>query len=223
MTKALLLDFDGIIRIIPPKEPGDTSFIIPAPAMCEERMKRVVKVCEDTGAKIVVTSDWRRQNNYDQTNNRDEIEAMLAPHIPWSLMHTDWCTDVWSFRWREVQRWLEAHPEVTEYAILEDMKIHFRDAPEDMKRRIVWCNNRHGLIPELLPALYNTLDPIGEAAVIQKYSLPAPVQLTGDLKEEVAPEYKDVCPECKGSFIRENGSNCYSCDSQGYVKTEKSK
>lgn len=159
IKKVIFLDFDGVVRVIPEKQPGDTTFIIPPPEFCKERMERVVKCCTELDAKIVVTSDWRKADTLAYTDNREEIKAMLEPTIPWSMLHDDWMTPIASFRWREVEIWLSKHPEIEEYAILEDMRIHFRDASFPMQKRIVWCNNRFGFVPTLMHELMNKFSP----------------------------------------------------------------
>jgi hypothetical protein len=134
----LFLDFDGVVRV------ADTcGFIGPDTAQfCADRLRRVKWCCEQTGARIVVSSDWRN------LENRAEIEAHLSPWLA-DLLHEDWATPICGQRWKEVSAWLVRHPEVTGYAILEDFELHFEGCPAAMADRIVWCNNRHGFVPEL--------------------------------------------------------------------------
>lgn len=181
--RVIFLDFDGVIRLIPTRDPaihGEGVSILPA-EMVPHKMAYVAKACVDLDADIVVTSDWRKENALTKTNNLDEVKAMLEPHIPWYFLHTDWCTPVWSFRYREVELWLEQHPEVTDYVILEDMPVHFEDASEAMKQKIVWCSHREGLQEHMLVQLYNTLDPADPATIAALYNLPLPTALCTDV------------------------------------------
>ena len=134
----IFLDFDGVVRV------ADTcGFIGPDTAQfCGARLRRLRWCCEQTGARIVVSSDWR---NLD---NRPDIERHLSPHLA-ELLHEDWATPICGKRWHEVQRWLVAHPEVTDYAILEDFEQHFEGCPTGMRERLHLCNNRHGLVPAI--------------------------------------------------------------------------
>ena len=138
-TPIIFLDFDGVIRVS-----IDGGWVAPDQAeFCQERMKRIASVCIQTGAQIVVSSDWR------QWDNQLEIEALLQPHLT-EFLHNDWATPICGFRHKEVARWLAAHPEVTHYAILEDYAPHFDGCSDDMKKRLVLCTNRYGFVPELV-------------------------------------------------------------------------
>jgi len=79
--KIIFLDFDGVIRIpFPTGGPEiDAEF-------SSERMKRVARLAVETGAQIVVSSDWRHMHD------RGGIVQLLEPHVPWELMHADWKT-----------------------------------------------------------------------------------------------------------------------------------
>ena len=98
---------------------------------------------------MVVSSDLRTINELEGTDNREDVRKWIQPYFPWSLVHEDWATPIRGHRWKEIEIWLAAHPEVTQYAILEDSQVHFDKASEFMKSRIVWCNNRFGFLPTL--------------------------------------------------------------------------
>jgi hypothetical protein len=163
----LFLDFDGVVRV------ADTcGFIGPDTAQfCADRLRRVKWCCEQTGARIVVSSDWRN------LENRAEIEAHLSPWLA-DLLHEDWATPICGHRWKEVSAWLVRHPEVTGYAILEDFEAHFHGCPEAMADRIVWCNNRYGFVPELahrLVALF-PLDVANSGEIPNPTGIPSSLQ-----------------------------------------------
>ena len=148
-TRILFLDFDGVIRLIPSLQ-DDPRLIIPAPEFDQGRMALLAMWCIMNDVYIVVSSDLRMVNEVEGTDNQEEVWKWLSPTIHPNRIHVDWCIPIRGHRWQEVQRWLEDHPEVTDYTILEDMQTHFEDAPEEMKKRISWCNNRHGLMPSNL-------------------------------------------------------------------------
>lgn len=146
MEKIIFLDFDGVIRV-----PIEGCGLAPDPAdFCQDRMRLLRWVCGATGARIVVSSDWR---NLD---NRAAIEAHLSPYLAEHL-HEDWATPICGKRWNEVQRWLLRHPEVTAYAIIEDWEQHFEGCPAEMRARLHLCNNRHGLVPVIAHRLVDQL------------------------------------------------------------------
>ena len=135
--RVIFLDFDGVIRI-----PPDGEWIQQPPSeFCQSRMKLLATVCRQADAQIVISSDWRHMESVD--TNTDNLLPYLA-----RFMHADWATPITGHRWNEVARWLTQHPEVTHYAILEDFEPHFDGCPPAMRGRIVWCNNRHGLLPK---------------------------------------------------------------------------
>lgn len=147
--KIIFLDFDGVIRI-----PIDHGSVLGPDAadFCQVAMCRLRWVCGVTGARIVVSSDWRN------VDNRPDIEQHLSPHLA-ELLHEDWATPICGKRWNEVQRWLLAHPEVTDYAILEDWPQHFEGCPAGMRDRLHLCNNRHGLVPAIACRLIEHFGP----------------------------------------------------------------
>ncbi len=145
-VKIIFLDFDGVIRI-----PIDRGGLAADPAdFCQATMRLLGTVCQLTGARIVVSSDWRN------VDNRPAIEQHLSPHLAHHL-HVDWATPICGKRWNEVQRWLLSHPEVTGYAILEDWEQHFEGCPAAMRDRLHLCNNRHGLVPQIAHRLIGQL------------------------------------------------------------------
>ncbi len=145
-SRVIFLDFDGVIRVV--VESGwagaDQS------EFCQSRMKMLAKVCKETGAKIVVSSDWRN------LENREKIKKHLSPYLAEHL-HDDWATPITGHRWNEVAAWLIQHPEVQRYAILEDFAPHFDGCGRRMEARIVLCSNRHGLVSGLVARLFQIL------------------------------------------------------------------
>jgi hypothetical protein len=146
MTPILFLDFDGVIRVA--IEGGWVASS--AAEFCPGRMRMLRQACDAVGARIVVSSDWRNMEN------REEIAGHLSPWLA-DLLHEDWGTPIIGHRHNEVQRWLNVHPEVTRYAILEDFEPHFQGCSAEMRERLVMCNNRFGLVPELVPRVIAAL------------------------------------------------------------------
>jgi hypothetical protein len=138
----IFLDFDGVIRVA-----VQGGWITADQAeFCQSRMKLLAAICANTGAAIVVSSDWRYLENHQ------EIKRHLSPYLA-ALLHPDWATPITGHRWNEVEHWLARHPEVKRYAILEDFAPHFDGCGEAMQSRLILCTNRHGLVPELVPRI----------------------------------------------------------------------
>jgi HAD domain in Swiss Army Knife RNA repair proteins len=142
----VFLDFDGVIRVTVEK-----GFFTPDEAeFCQIRMKVLREVAQITGCRYVVSSDWRNMDN------REEIEKHLSPYLA-EMLHDDWATPICGHRWNEVSAWLLRHPEVNEYAILDDFAQHFEGCPPEMGKRLFLCSNRHGLVPEITARLIQFL------------------------------------------------------------------
>lgn len=113
MNRVLFLDIDGVVlsgrelwrthnnRYLPP-----------------EKIALVKEVCDRTGAIVVVSSTWRYS---DET--KDAL-AFAGLHL-----HSDWRTPtalmrgslfIADRRGAEIQQWLNRHPEVDGYAIVDD-------------------------------------------------------------------------------------------------------
>ncbi len=142
----VFLDFDGVIRVTVEKG----FFTLDEAEFCQIRMKVLREVAQITGCRYVVSSDWRNMDN------REEIEKHLSPYLA-EMLHDDWATPICGHRWNEVAAWLLCHPEVSEYAILDDFAQHFDGCPPEMAKRLFLCSNRHGLVPEITGRLIQFL------------------------------------------------------------------
>ena len=112
--KVIFLDFDGVITV-PPK------WFIKA-----EKLKWLKKIVDETGAKIVISSSWRCGV---PPSLKETIEKMIGrpkrcPHnrmLNWFIDNLYDVTPIYSSpRGREIQAWLEQHPDTENYVILDD-------------------------------------------------------------------------------------------------------
>ena len=115
--KVIFLDFDGVITI-PPK------WYINA-----NKIKWIKKIIDETDAKIVVSSSWRRENVKETINDmigktkRCPRNKMLYWLIDNLYDVTSWFSDKkykGTGRGGEIQTWLDKHPEVDNYVIIDD-------------------------------------------------------------------------------------------------------
>jgi hypothetical protein len=115
--KVIFLDFDGVITI-PPKWYLNAG-----------KIKWIKKIVDETDAKIVVSSSWRCENVKETIN--DMIgETKRCPRnkmIYWLIDNiydvTSWFSDKkynGTGRGGEIQTWLDKHPEVDNYVIIDD-------------------------------------------------------------------------------------------------------
>jgi len=130
MSITIFLDFDGVIRV-PAGERKEFDF-------CQKRMLMLSHMAKAAGAKIVVSSDWRNMESFE------EIKRYLSPHLN-GLLHEDWKTPIVGHRHNEIQAWLDKYHQQTRYVVLDDFRKHFDGASEEMLNRLVLCTNRHGL------------------------------------------------------------------------------
>ena len=116
--KVIFLDFDGVITI------PETRWHISLP-----HIKRIKEICDATGAKIVVSSSWR-MDTIEETIDKMIGRPKRCPRnrmLNWFIDNlydvTPWfCDDKYNGTGRggEIQTWLDAHPEVDNYVIIDD-------------------------------------------------------------------------------------------------------
>lgn len=115
--KVIFLDFDGVITI-PPK------WYLKA-----DKIKYIKQIVDVTGAKIVISSSWR-QGTVELTIEKMIGRTKRCPRnrmLNWLIDNlydvTSWiCYDKYfgTGRGGEIQTWLDDHPEVDNYVIIDD-------------------------------------------------------------------------------------------------------
>ncbi len=102
--KILFLDVDGVLNHIDTfkKDPAAHFHIDPYCAFL------VGKIALDTDCKVVLSSSWRGHKE-----SVDYINARVVPLF-------DKTVRLGVIRGEEIKEWLDRHPEVTRYAILDD-------------------------------------------------------------------------------------------------------
>ena len=115
--KVIFLDFDGVITV-PPKWHLSTN-----------KIKYIKRIVDKTGAKIVVSSSWRMRSVEETINNmigqpkRCPYNKMLNWFIENLYDVTPWISDKkydGTGRGGEIQTWLDNHPDVENYVIIDD-------------------------------------------------------------------------------------------------------
>lgn len=111
--KVLFLDIDGVVNCATTTQ-RHRGFIGIDPHMAF----KVGKIVLDTGCEIVLSSSWR---HFDK--GREEVDKQVYKTI-------DITPDAPNgFRGDEINMWLKEHPEVTQYAILDDDSDFHPDQP----------------------------------------------------------------------------------------------
>lgn len=85
-------------------------------------VQRVMRIVTETGAKIVVTSDWRLHTAQETGLRRAFYNAGLDRRKQRELFLTP-TPKIGDDRGAEISAWLKLHPEVTQYVILDDHPV----------------------------------------------------------------------------------------------------
>lgn len=105
--KVIFLDVDGVLNT------HDSPGRFPINRNRLRQLERIVKV---TGAVIVLSSTWRKLDyTFERLNKKLKYRGMM--------IHSRTTTDYFKerqVRGDEIQLWLDEHPEVTNYVILDD-------------------------------------------------------------------------------------------------------
>lgn len=123
-TKILALDFDNVINdnahiLATTKEfPGVQRFSLElGRAMIDPvRCARIQRICDTTGAAILLVTGWRRWTEWENLAGllKDHgITAKVVGAVGGIKMSGD-------LRAMAMREWLEEHPEVTRYVIIDD-------------------------------------------------------------------------------------------------------
>lgn len=141
--KIIFLDCDGVINSVqweavrkdmPPASVIDD-------AIDPRCLERIVSICDATGAKIVLTSDWRINWPFARTRlERAGIpEGLIIDRTPVlnviSGMHH-------YSRGEEVKAWLDEHDDIYDYIIIDDREDFLTD---QIRLHLVHTNNWVGI------------------------------------------------------------------------------
>jgi hypothetical protein len=133
--KVLFLDVDGVINSVR----SATAFggfpwtINPEDIKIFDNVaiSLIRKICEETNTKIVLSSTWRKTVGWEAL--RDALNLDIIDATPFTFSDR--------MRGVEINEWLEKHPEVTKYVIVDDDT----DMLEAQKKNFVRVDNLEGL------------------------------------------------------------------------------
>lgn len=141
--KIIFLDCDGVINSIqweavrkdmPPASVIDN-------AIDPRCLGRIISICNETGAKIVISSDWRINWPFARTRleHAGIPEGLIIDRTPVlniipGLHHYS--------RGEEIQAWLEEHADIYDYIIIDDREDFM---PDQIRFHLVHTNNWIGI------------------------------------------------------------------------------
>lgn len=107
--KVIFLDFDGVITI-PPKW-----------HLNPDKIKYIKRIVEKTDAKIVVSSSWRHglERNFEWALE-DMPDNEMIIWLRDNILDITPTVGLGNGRGGEIQQWLNEHPDVDNYVILDD-------------------------------------------------------------------------------------------------------
>lgn len=117
--KTIFLDIDGVLNSAWTLERERGTFGI------DKKMAVIFKhILRSTGAKVVLSSSWRLHKEHREIVRKKVCRFIdCTPHMP--LMGGAEQME----RGKEIKAWLDKHPEVTSYAILDDDSDMLPDQP----------------------------------------------------------------------------------------------
>lgn len=112
--KIIFLDIDGVLNSRQydlTRGEGDGN-------IDQSRLPLLKQLTDRTGAKIVLTSTWRIHLGTDETGR--EMEEVFRQG---GITLYDKTPEMQNDRTKEISAWLERHPEVTAFVIIDDIKF----------------------------------------------------------------------------------------------------
>jgi len=142
MQKILFLDIDGVLN-------SEASFARRRghEQLDIELMHLFDEIVERTGCKVVLSSSWRHSKTYCEDleshglNTNSFVDRTPCMPRPVGTSHE------YMERGKEIAAWLEQHPEVERYAILDDDSDFLPDQP------LFKTSWKHGLTREIAEAV----------------------------------------------------------------------
>lgn len=140
MSPVVFLDIDGVLILASGAHGADRR--LPGTVDCVRRL------CEATGAKIVVTSDRR-------CDGLRSVEDLLGTELT-EYLHESWKTPVCGHRVDEIRTWILRHSsaltkgENLNFVIIDDFEGHFKNVHMEIRNRLVLCDSRVGFNEENL-------------------------------------------------------------------------
>lgn len=125
--KVIFLDFDGVLNSM-----DDMGNYV---HLNNSKVLLLQDLVKQTDAEIVISSTWRRGNTLEELKRALWWTGLRSAHKVFDITDSNG-----KLRGEEIQRWLDKHPEVTKYVILDDDG----DMLESQKNNFVHVSIMHG-------------------------------------------------------------------------------
>lgn len=96
----------------------------------KKAIKVLNEILEQTGAEIVVSSDWKNWASVEEMGDYYEKQGIIKRPIDFTGNVLDLSRVTWHRNWdlegtrsMEIQDWLSEHPEVTEWVAIDDLNM----------------------------------------------------------------------------------------------------
>lgn len=155
--KVIFLDVDGVLNSIDDlmkyREKNNIKGSILYDDIANERVELLKQLVEKSNAKIVISSSWRMgwiRNGKPKEYNKEGLLYKLDTKLKeFGLSFIDVTPYLWKEnghydRGDEIRTWLQKHPEVTNFVILDDES----DMCEFTDTNLVKTTYQHGLLQE---------------------------------------------------------------------------
>ncbi len=147
--KAIFLDVDGVLNCSTSKSFCHDDLYGIITGIDSDKVKRLAKIVEITGAEIILSSDWKDGWNKYYTGRRPSHVKYLDNHLykKGKLTIKDKTPNTskgsW-FRGNEILTYLRSHPDITDYVILDD--TFFEDfSTKEISEHLVLTDHKVGL------------------------------------------------------------------------------
>ena len=155
--KIIFLDVDGVLNSIDDlmeyREKNNIKGSILYDDIADKRVELLKQIVENSNAKIVISSSWRMgwiRNGKPKEYNKESLLYKLHTKLKeFGLSFIDVTPYLWdeNIRYRrgdEIKSWLDSHPDVTHFVILDDEN----DMNEFTQTNLVQTTYQHGLLQE---------------------------------------------------------------------------
>lgn len=153
-NRILFLDVDGCLNYTlwyyDDRNPGNLHGEEDVDPLCVDRINLI---CEKTGAKVVVSSDWRIESNWKKRLEKAGVKNIIDKTPITVFEQYGPCHHF--TRAEEIEMWLLWHPEVKNYVIIDDLD-EFDDA--EQLEHFVKVNSYRGLSDENVEEAIKILD-----------------------------------------------------------------
>ena len=115
--KVVFCDVDGVLNNARTKDRSPSGYT----GVSNELIRRLKNIVVKTGAVIVLSSDWRLIRD-DPVHGKDYRYLVRKLKFAGYLKISDHTADIsWQDRGLEIRRYLEEHPQITDFVILDDI------------------------------------------------------------------------------------------------------